>query len=296
MKRHFDLLIATIAPLIWGSTYVVTTGLLPPNYPVTVAMLRALLGGLVLLALVRQLPWGVWWGRTVILGILNFSFFFVMLFVAAYRLPGGVAATVGAVQPLIVVALSRIILRSPVHVLSFVAAVTGIVGVALMVLTSHASLDTTGVIASLAGAVSMAFGTVLSHHWRPPVSALTFSAWQLTVGGILLVPVAFLVEPPLPALTASHIAGILYLSLIGAALAYVLWLRSLAVLSPPLVSSLSFLSPVVAVILGWLLLKQSLTATQGLGMVVVIGSVWLSRHAQFRSVVKAAASGNRPPQ
>ncbi|MCL2714940.1 MAG: DMT family transporter [Alphaproteobacteria bacterium] len=296
MKRHLDLLIAVVAPLIWGSTYVVTTELLPPNYPVTVAMLRALLAGLVLLVLVRQLPWGVWWGRSVILGILNFSFFFVMLFVAAYRLPGGVAATVGAVQPLIVVALSRLILRSTVHVLSFVAAVAGVFGVALMVLTPQATLDTTGVLASLAGAVSMALGTVLSHHWRPPVSALTFSAWQLTIGGLLLIPVAWLLEPPLPALTLSHITGLLYLSLIGAAFAYVLWLRSLAVLNPPLVASLSFLSPVVAVILGWLLLNQRLTLTQGIGMVVVIGSVWLSRHAQFRSVVRAAAASNRPPQ
>ena len=56
-------------------------------------MLRALPAGLLLLLFVRQLPQGVWWPRVFLLGALNFSVFWAMLFVAAYRLPGGVAAT-----------------------------------------------------------------------------------------------------------------------------------------------------------------------------------------------------------
>ena len=47
--------------------------------------------------------------RVTVLGALNFTFFWAMLFVSAYRLPGGVAATVGAVQPLIVIGLARMV-------------------------------------------------------------------------------------------------------------------------------------------------------------------------------------------
>ena len=101
MTRTGDILLTATAPAIWGSTYIVTTELLPPGYPLTVAMLRALPAGLLLLLIVRQLPQGIWWPRTFLLGALNFSFFWAMLFVSAYRLPGGVAATVGAIQPLI---------------------------------------------------------------------------------------------------------------------------------------------------------------------------------------------------
>lgn len=257
-----DVLTTAVAPAIWGSTYFVTTSFLPQGYPLTVALLRALPAGLLLLLIVRKLPTGVWWGRAFILGALNFSFFWAMLFVSAYRLPGGVAATVGAVQPLIVIALSRVFLGKPIQPLAVVAGFVGMVGVGLLVLTPKAALDSIGVAAGLAGAVSMAFGTVLARRWAPPVSNLTFTAWQLTAGGILLVPFALLLEPALPMPTAANLAGIAYLGLIGAAFTYLLWFRGLSRIEPSAISSLGFLSPVVATLLGWLALSQSLTPVQ----------------------------------
>lgn len=279
-NRSSDLLLTAAAPAIWGSTYVVTTLMLPPGIPLTVAMLRALPAGLLLLLFVRQLPRGVWWPRVFLLGALNFSVFWAMLFVAAYRLPGGVAATLGAIQPLLVIALARLLLGAPVRGLAVLAAAAGLGGVALLVLTPKAALDPVGVAAGLASAASMALGTVLSRRWQPPVSALTFTSWQLTAGGILLAPAALLAEPALPAFSLLNVAGIAYLGLIGAALTYVLWFRGVARLEPAVVSSLGFLSPVTAVLLGWSVLGQSLSAAQLVGMVVVVASVWLSQRAQ----------------
>lgn len=280
MSRWHDVLLTAIAPAIWGSTYIVTTELLPPGYPLTVSLLRALPAGLLLLLLVRRLPEGIWWARTVLLGALNFSFFWAMLFISAYRLPGGVAAPVGAIQPLIVIVLSRFVIGTPIRALSVVAGIGGIAGVALLVLTPHATLDPLGIAAGLAGAVSMAFGTVLSRHWQPPVSPLTFTAWQLTAGGILLIPVVLLLEPPLPPMTGTNLLGFAYLGLIGAALTYILWFRGLSRLGPPAVAPLGFLSPLMAVLLGWAILDQTLTLLQAAGMAVVLASVWLSQWAQ----------------
>ncbi|KOF15083.1 ABC transporter permease [Ensifer adhaerens] len=287
-NRNTDLALTALAPAIWGSTYLVTTELLPPGYPLTVAMLRALPAGLLLLLIVRQLPSGIWWPRTFLLGALNFSFFWAMLFVSAYRLPGGVAATVGAIQPLIVILLSRVFLGSPIRALSIVAGVAGIVGVGLLVLTPGATLDPLGVVAGLAGAVSMAFGTVLSRHWAPPVPPLTFTAWQLAAGGLLLVPVALFFEPALPALTAANVAGLAYLGLIGAAFTYLLWFRGLSRLEPSAVAPLGFLSPVVAILLGWGVLDERLTPVQAMGILVVLVSVWLSQRAQLAPRVRPA--------
>ena len=114
MTNKTDLLVTAIAPIIWGSTYLITTEYLPAGYPLTVAMLRALPVGLLLLLVVRQLPSGIWWLKILVLGALNFSIFWWMLFVAAYRLPGGVAATVGAIQPLLVIILARQLLGKPI--------------------------------------------------------------------------------------------------------------------------------------------------------------------------------------
>ncbi|MFC3163333.1 EamA family transporter [Ciceribacter thiooxidans] len=271
--------VTAVAPAIWGSTYIVTTTMLPPGYPVTVAMLRALPAGLILLAFVRQLPSGSWWWRMLVLGALNFTIFWAMLFVSAYRLPGGVAATVGAVQPLIVIGLSRLVLTTPVRLAAVVAGLAGLVGVGLLVLTPKAALDPIGIAAGLGGAASMATGTVLTRHWRPPVSSLTATAWQLTAGGLLLVPLAFTLEPPLPALSSLNIAGLAYLGLVGAAFTYILWFRGLVRLEPSAVSSLGFLSPLVATLLGWLILDQGLTPSQLVGFVVVLASVWLAQRA-----------------
>ena len=279
LRSTADLAATALAPAIWGSTYIVTTSFLPAGYPLTVAMLRALPAGLLLLLLVRKLPFGMWWGRAFILGGLNFSFFWAMLFVSAYRLPGGVAATVGAVQPLIVIALSRLFLGKPIRPLAVLAGLAGMAGVGLLVLTPKAGLDPVGVAAGLAGAVSMAFGTVLTRRWSPPVSNLTFTAWQLTAGGMLLVPFALFLEPALPMPTIANIAGIAYLGLIGAAFTYLLWFRGLARIEPSAVASLGFLSPVVATLLGWLALGQSLAPVQIAGFAMVLASVWLSQRA-----------------
>lgn len=283
MTRRFDLLLTTMAPAVWGSTYFVTTEFLPAGYPLTAATLRALPAGLLLLLLVRRLPEGLWWGRALVLGALNFSVFWAMLFVAAYRLPGGVAATVAAIQPLIVIFLARGILGSAIRALSILAAAAGMIGVALLVLTPSSTLDPVGVAAGLAGAASMACGTVLSRRWQPPVSPLTFAAWQLTAGGALLLPVALLSEPPLPALTQANIVGFAYLCLIGAAFTYIIWFRGVSLLEPSVVASLGFLSPLTAVLLGWQVLDQRLSAMQIAGMVIVVGSVWLSQRAQNAS-------------
>lgn len=279
MTRTTDILVTAIAPAIWGSTYLVTTELLPDGYPLTVAMLRGLPAGLVLLLVVRRLPCGIWWPRTFLLGALNFSIFWWLLFVTAYRLPGGMAATVGAIQPLIVVFLAHLVLGTTIRLLAVIAAIAGIGGVALLLLTPAASLDLIGVAAGFGGAASMALGTVLSRRWQPPVSPLTFTAWQLSAGGLLLVPAALWLEPALPPLTPANWLGFVYLGLVGAALTYLLWFRGIARLEPSTVAPLGLLSPVTAVILGWLVLAQTLTPLQLVGIGVVLASVWLSQRA-----------------
>ncbi|WP_291729262.1 EamA family transporter [Leisingera sp. F5] len=271
------LLLTALAPAIWGSSYIVTTSLLPGHSPLVVALLRALPAGLLLLLLVRQLPPLNWLPRLAVLGALNFSLFWVLLFVSAYRLPGGVAATLGAVQPLIVVFLSALLLGSKIRAAAVAAALLSIAGVALLVLTPAAGLDTSGVLAGLGGALSMAGGVVLSRKWQPPVPPLTFTAWQLTAGGLLLVPVTLWMVPEIPVFTAANIAGLAYMSLIGGALTYILWFRGLARIEPSQVSLLGVLSPLSAVVLGWLLLAETLTPNQMLGAVLALFSLWLGQ-------------------
>ncbi len=210
---------------------------------------------------------------------LNFSLFWWLLFVTAYRLPGGVAATVLGVQPLFALFLTRLWLGAPLRPLAIGAALAGMAGVGLLILNRNASLDAVGVVAGLAGALSMAAGTVLSRVWQPPVPPLTFTAWQLTFGGLLLLPAALLAEgvPPVP--TLREAMALAYLGLIGAALTYILWFRGLARLGPQALAPLAFLSPLAATALGWAVRGETFTAQQWCGMAVVLASVWAGQKA-----------------
>ncbi|MBI1418885.1 MAG: EamA family transporter [Limimaricola sp.] len=281
MSRTTDILLTALAPAVWGSTYLVTTQALPAGHPITLAALRALPAGLLLLAVTRMLPPREWIGRVFLLGALNFAIFWSLLFVAAYRLPGGVAATLGATQTLMVLGLSRVLLGTGIRPAAVLAALAGIGGVALLVLGPGAALDPVGIAAGFGGAVSMALGTVLSRRWQPPVPALTFTAWQLTAGGLLLLPAALVFEPALPALTAVNLAGLAWLGLIGAAATYWLWFRGVARIEPGAVSMLGLMSPLTAVLLGWLWLDQALTPQQSFGAAILLASVWLGQAANF---------------
>lgn len=275
MPRSSDFLTAALAPTIWGTTYLVTSLALPDGYPLTIAMLRALPAGLLLLALVRQFPPRKFLVRILLLGALNFTLFWSLLFVAAYRLPGGVAATLGAVQPLAVLYLSYSLLGTKISHIHVAAAVAALTGVTLLVLAPSAKLDAIGMFAALGGAFSMAAGVVLARKWQPAVSSLTFTAWQLTAGGLLLLPMALLFEPTPPRLTLPIVAGLVWLGGVGAAFTYYIWFRAIGQLGPSSVTLLGALSPLTAVCLDWLVLGKTFTAIQTIGAVIIVASLWL---------------------
>ncbi|MGW4895424.1 EamA family transporter [Kitasatospora sp. NPDC004240] len=289
------MLVTALAPAIWGSTYLVTTELLPPGRPLLAGVVRALPAGLLLVALTRRLPRGSWWWKAAVLGALNIGVFFALLFIAAYRLPGGVAATVGAVQPLIAAGLSAGLLGDRLTPRTLFAGVAGVAGVSLLVLRAGAQLDVIGVGAALGGAVVMATGVVLSKRWTSPAPLLATTGWQLTAGGLLLLPVALFVEGPPPGqLTGANLLGYGYLTLIGAALAYALWFRGIRALPPTSVAFLGLLSPVVATALGWLVLGQDLTPVQALGAVIVLASLVIAQTRRPDPATKVVARQSAP--
>lgn len=275
--RLSDVLLTALAPTIWGTTYVVATELLPPNHPLMVAALRSLPIGILLTAWLRQLPKGIWWWRILLLGGLNIGIFQALLFVAAYRLPGGVAATAGSIQPLLVVWFSWIILNEKPSKLSIVAAIAGLVGVGLLVLGPTARLDGVGIVAAIAGAATMGLGTVLVKRWKRPVPLLVFTAWQLAVGGIVLLPIALVIEGPITHLSTTNLLGFVYLGVVGTGVAYALWFRGIDKLKASAVSSLGLMSPVVATLIGFVLLHQTFTPIQLIGIAIVLMSVLIGQ-------------------
>lgn len=273
-----DSLWAMLAPVSWGTTYVVTATLLPPDRPLLAAVLRALPAGLFVLAAVRRFPPGlIWWWRFFVLGMVNFGGFFPLLFFAAYRLPGGVAATLGTVQPLMVAGIAWAVLRTKTPMPQLLAGIAGVAGVALMTLSAAAGLDPVAVLAMLVAVGMFGLGIVLAKRWGSPGTPLLSTGWQLTIAGLVLAPVTVVFEGLPSALTMANLAGYGYLAVIGGALSYTLWFRGVERLSPTSVSLLTLANPLTATFAGLVILGQTLTVLQVAGLAVALGALILGQ-------------------
>jgi len=267
--------LTAIAPVVWGTTYIVTSEFLPADHPLFSGLVRALPAGLIAIAVTRILPKGEWWAKAAVLGVLNIGMFFPLLFLTAYRLPGGVAAPLNATQPLVVAVLAVLLLGEALSWWRLGWGLVGVVGVALIVLRGDVTLDSVGILAGIGAAASMATGVTLTKRWGRPegVGAMTFAGWQLVAGGLFLLPITLLAEGVPTSVTAAGIGGYVWLGLIGGLLTYTLWFSGIGQLPVTSAALLGLLSPIGAALLGAVFLGQLFGPVQLVGFALALAAI-----------------------
>lgn len=299
-RRWLWILVAAVGPVLWGATYLVTRTALPADSPLWGATLRALPAGLLLLALARRLPRGAWWWRSAVLGLINFAVFFVLVYVAAQLLPSSVASSVMATAPFALAGLGWLLLRERISAAMATGAVAGVVGVLLIVGLGAGAVDGWGVAASVGALLANALGSVLTKRWRDGGAPLLAStAWQLVYGGAALAVVAVLVEDAPPALDATGLLAVGFLSILATGLAFVCWFAGISRLPVALVGVIGLLNPVTGVLLGTLVGGETLTLAQAAGIALVLigilvgtrGGAPRSRPAQFPGILRRSSRG-----
>jgi probable blue pigment (indigoidine) exporter len=269
--------VTAIAPIAWGSTYVVTRQLLPPDAPLWGALLRALPAGLLLLAVARRLPRGDWWWRSLVLGTLNVGAFFVLVYVAATLLTSSVASTVMAASALVLLLLAWPLLGERPTRWSAAGAVVGVVGVVVLVADGGADVPLVGVLASVAAMLMSSVGFVLTKRWAPAEPMVAVTAWQLTAGGLLLLPVAVVVEGGPPPVDPAAVAGFAYVAVVATAVAFLAWFSGLRRLPAGTVGLVGLLNPVTGVLLGTALVGEAFGPRQAVGAALVLCGVVLGQ-------------------
>ena len=274
--------VAAIAPVAWGSTYVVTAQLLPAESPFWGSVLRALPAGLLLLALPvgatgHRMPRGEWWWRSAVLGVLNVGAFFILIYLAAQLLPSSLAAMLMATAPAVMMLFAWPLLRERPHLLSLFGALLGFTGVVLMLATGSATANAAGVLASLGAMTMSSVGFVLTKRWGGDVPLLSLTAWQLTAGGLAIVPVAVVIEGLPPALTGSEALGFGYVAIVATAIAYVAWFSALRHLGAGAVGLVGLLNPLTGVLLGAAVAGEAFTPWQFAGMALVLVGITLGQ-------------------
>lgn len=269
--------VTAIAPVAWGTNYFVTHAYLPADSPLYGAAVRALPAGLVLLTLCRQRPRGAWWWRSAVLGLLNVSVFFVLVYVSSQLLPTSVASTVMAVSPLTMMVIAWPLVAERPRTAHLAGAAIGLVGVCLMLLTGAQRVSLPGVLAATAAVLVSSLGHVLAKRWSADTDVLASTAWQLIAGSLFLLPAAIAVEGSPPAFSTPALLAFGYVTLVATALAFTAWFTGLRHLSAGSVGLIGLLNPVTGVLLGTVVAAEVLTVQQLGGLILVLAGVVLGR-------------------
>jgi probable blue pigment (indigoidine) exporter len=271
-------LVTAIAPVAWGTNYLVIHEYLPAGHPLYGGVFRALPAGLLLLCLSRRLPQGAWWWRSLLLGVCNMGAFFALIYFAAQLLPVSVASTIMSAAPFTMALFGWLLLAERPTVLVLTGAAAGLVGVVLLVGTGTTSIDLRGVAASIAALTMSSCGYVLAKKWgRSDAGPLATTSWQLIAGGLVLVPFAVVVEGAPPHVDLPAVAGFVYVGLVATALAFTAWFAGLRRLPAAAVGLIGLLNPVTGVLLGLLVSGDVLTVRQLVGLILVLLGIAVSQ-------------------
>lgn len=285
--------------LVWGSTYLAIRIMVRTVPPLFGAGVRFVIAGLVLYGwcALRARRWSLLDRREVggaaITGVLIIGGGLGLLTLGEHTVPSGLAALVIASMPLWVVVF-RLVARERPRLAVLVGLLVGCGGVAVLVAPAglHGPVALTGLLILIASAIAEAAGSFYTPRLvLPEDPALTAGVQMLVAGPLLVVAGLAAGEDPDPARwSGGSIWALLYLVGPGSILAFgsLIWLLTHAPVS--VATTYAYVNPPIALLLGWLLLDEQITATIVLGGALVIVAVVLV----LRGERAAAASPGDP--
>jgi drug/metabolite transporter (DMT)-like permease len=280
--------LAVVLCVTWGLMFVVQRVALEVSGPLWVAAGRCGIGAIVLLGFGRTLRE---LGRrgivvAIVLGVTN-QFAFLGLQVAGLRtVEAGPAAAIIYLQPVLVVLASSPLLGERLTSRRLAGALLGFAGVAVVGLHQSATASAAGVLLLLGAAVSWSAGAIVTSASGEPIVPLVVG--QHLVGAPLLVATAALTEP-FPALSTKFVLCVLFAGVCGSAMAWMLWSFLMRRGEAGVVSTWLFAVPVLAAVLGVLLLGEPMSLALAVGIALVAVAVRLAATSERRPRERARA-------
>jgi drug/metabolite transporter (DMT)-like permease len=201
------------------------------------------------------------------------------------EVPSGLTALIVAVVPLCVVVL-RWMFREKVATGTILGVVAGFVGVAILIIPEGVTgrVDVVSMLMIVGAAISWSIGSFMSRRLDMPHDPLASTGVQMLVGGVALLATGALTgETVRPEeFSTESLLSLGYLIIFGSVLAYTAYTWVLIHASVSRVSTYAYVNPVVAVFLGWLLLRETVDLTMIIGAAVIIVSVWMVIRTESR--------------
>jgi drug/metabolite transporter (DMT)-like permease len=283
--------------LVWGSTYLGIAVAVETIPPFLMAAVRFLLAGAILLGWSAARAGGTFRRPSrrevrdsAIVGALLLGGGMGLVAYGELSVPSGIAALLVAMMPLWVAVLGRAVLGERLSRLAAAGVALGLVGVAVLVSPGDAALDGVDAVhlgALLLSPICWAAGSLFAaHRARLPERPLVATGLQMALGGLVLLAMSVAAGEParfdVAAVSGRSVLAFAYLTLVGSIVAFTVYGWLLRVAPLPKVATYAYVNPVVAVILGWIILGEPITARTVLAGAIIVAAVALIITARSR--------------
>jgi drug/metabolite transporter (DMT)-like permease len=273
--------------LVWGSTYLAIRVTIRTIPPLLSASIRFLIAGAVLYLLTIRRgdaggdrPRAIHWRTAFIIGAAMLFGGNGLVSIAEQRVPSGLAALILASIPLWMVVIRALVLRERVRWVEVAGLVIGFGGIVLLADPFGAGgADLVGVATLLVAALCWAAGSLYARSAPLPARPLVGTAMEMLAGGLVLGIVATATgewsgfDPG--AISLESLLGLGFLIVFGSLVGFASYVWLLRVTRTSLVSTYAYVNPVVAVLLGWAILGETVTVRTGIAGAVIVAAVAL---------------------
>ncbi|WP_349317373.1 EamA family transporter [Chitinophaga sp. MM2321] len=280
-----------IVSIFWGTTYLASRVGVRHIHGMMLAGIRQGVAGLLLTGFFLlkgyKLPEKKVLSRLFIMGLIMLCGSNGLMTWAMQYVPSGLGAIIGATVPIWITIFSLFLVkRTKLSVQLIVGMLLGFAGVAGIFYTYLSSLMNPefrfGIMLTILASIFWALGSVLTAKWALGVNYLFGAGFQMLFSGIVMLLISFLFlgqHLEAASFTTELWESLLYLIFIGSILSYSAYVYALNNLPPSLVSVYAYINPIVAVLLGWIILKEDLTWLMGFCSLVTIIGVYLVNNA-----------------
>lgn len=283
--------------LIWGSTYLAIRVAVETMPPFAMAGVRFLVAGALLYAWLafrgRAAATPRQWRDNTIIGALLLIGGNGVVVWAEQKIPSGITTLLISITPLFMVLFDWMLPKGtrPTWA-TFVGLALGFAGLVLLIGggTGGAPLDLGRCVGLMFACVSWAAGSLYSRYARDPADPMTAATLQMLLGGALLLLVGLargeVGDFHLAALTQRSVWAWVYLVIAGSLIAFPAYVYLLKHSTPARVSTYSYVNPVVAVFLGWLILGEPVAGRTFLAAVIIVAAVAIITTQKGRAAAK----------
>jgi drug/metabolite transporter (DMT)-like permease len=286
--------------LVWGSTYLAIRVGVETIPPLVLAGVRFLIAGVIMFPVAMRdakgagetgagqtaaTGWVFWPGRAewlgcVIVGVLLLGANGAVC-VGEQTVPSGLAALLVATVPLWLLGIDAVLNHARLGLAPMAGLAIGLAGVVLLsgLGARRGGISVSGVAIILCAAAAWALGTIMSRRVRTPASPMLATAMQLLTGGAVLLALAAVAGEfgsfRLSAVSARSWLALGYLIVFGSIVAFSAYVMAVRMLPTATVATYAYVNPVIAVLLGTLILNERLTPAMFAGGALIVGAVVL---------------------